>query len=56
MDTIGTSAPAGDMTTMSKGMAAPTENVTAEANAACTQKQTFRKLTIFVQCSLEVPS
>src|SRR5450759_1954007 len=35
-DTIGTSAPAGATTTMSKGMAAPTENVAAEVSAACT--------------------
>src|SRR5450759_1020085 len=35
-DTIGTSVPAGDTTTMSKGMAAPTENVAAEVSAACT--------------------
>ena len=35
-DTMGTSAPAGDTTTMSKGMAAPTANVAAEVSAACT--------------------
>src|SRR6185503_15059381 len=35
-DTMGTSAPAGDTTTMSKGMAAPTENITADVSAACT--------------------
>src|SRR5450756_176864 len=35
-DTSGTSAPAGDTTTMSKGMAAPTENDAAEVSAACT--------------------
>lgn len=35
-ETMGTSAPAGDTTTMSKGMAAPTENITADVNAACT--------------------
>ena len=35
-DTMGTSAPAGDTTTMSKGMAAPTENVAADVSAACT--------------------
>ena len=35
-DTMGTRAPAGDTTTMSKGMAAPTDNVAAEVNAACT--------------------
>jgi hypothetical protein len=33
---MGTSALAGDTTTMSKGMAAPTENVAADVNAACT--------------------
>jgi hypothetical protein len=33
--TIGTSAPAGDTTTMSKGMAAPTENDRADVSAAC---------------------
>ena len=32
-DTTGTSALAGDMTTMSKGMAAPTENVAADVRA-----------------------
>ena len=46
-DTMGTSAPAGDTTTMSKGMAAPTENVTADVSAACTG----RALVIF-----EIPS
>ena len=35
-DTMGTSALAGDTTTMSKGMAAPTENVAADVSAACT--------------------
>ena len=35
-DTMGTSAFAGDTTTMIKGMAAPTANVAAEVNAACT--------------------
>ena len=35
-DTMGTSAPAGDTTTMSKGMAAPKENDTADVSAACT--------------------
>ena len=35
-DTIGTSAPAGDTTTMSKGIAAPTENDAADVSAACT--------------------
>ena len=35
-ETIGPSALAGDTTTMSKGMAAPTENITADVNAACT--------------------
>ena len=35
-ETIGTSAPAGARTTISKGMAAPTENVAAEVSAACT--------------------
>ena len=35
-DTIGTSALAGEMTTISNGMAAPTENITADVNAACT--------------------
>jgi hypothetical protein len=35
-DTIGTSAPAGETITMSKGMAAPTEKVTADVSAACT--------------------
>src|SRR5580704_8865986 len=35
-DTMGTSAPAGDTTTMSKGIAAPTENETADVSAACT--------------------
>src|ERR1700686_4654477 len=35
-DTRGTSAPGGDTTTMSKGIAAPTENDAAEVSAACT--------------------
>ena len=35
-ETIGTSALAGDTTTMSNGMAAPTENITADVSAACT--------------------
>ena len=35
-ETIGTSAPAGDRTTISKGMAAPTENAAADVSAACT--------------------
>ena len=35
-NTTGTSALAGDTTTMSKGMAAPTENVAADVSAACT--------------------
>ena len=35
-DTIGTSKLAGDTTTISKGTAAPVENVTADVSAACT--------------------
>src|ERR1022692_4116839 len=35
-DTSGTSALAGDTTTLSRGMAAPTENDAADVNAACT--------------------
>src|SRR5665213_924389 len=35
-NTIGTSAPGGDITTISKGIAAPTENDAAEVSAACT--------------------
>src|ERR1700680_2616728 len=35
-DTMGTSAPAGDTTTMSNGIAAPTENDAADVSAACT--------------------
>ena len=35
-DTIGIIAPIGDMTTISKGKAAPIENVKADVNAACT--------------------
>ena len=35
-DTMGTSAAAGETTTMSKGIAAPTENVAADVRAACT--------------------
>jgi hypothetical protein len=33
---MGTSVLAGDATTMSKGMAAPAENITADVSAACT--------------------
>ena len=36
VDTMGTSALAGDTTTISKGIAAPTENITADVSAACT--------------------
>src|ERR1017187_7864635 len=36
VNTIGTSAPVGDTTTISKGIAAPTVNDAAEASAACT--------------------
>ena len=36
MDTIGMSIVGGDTTTMSNGMAAPTENVVADVRAACT--------------------
>src|SRR5665811_2241432 len=35
-DTMGTRALAGDTTTMSNGMTAPTENEAAEVSAACT--------------------
>ena len=35
-DTMATSAPAGDTKTMSRGMAAPTENDAADVSAACT--------------------
>ena len=35
-DTMGTSAPVGDTTTMSKGIAAPTANDAADVSAACT--------------------
>ena len=36
MTVAGTSAFAGDTTTMSNGMAAPIENIAAEVSAACT--------------------
>src|SRR6185312_11091568 len=35
-ETIGTSKLAGETTTISNGIAAPTENITAEVSAACT--------------------
>ena len=35
-DTIGTSTFVGETTTISNGMAAPTENITADVSAACT--------------------
>lgn len=40
-ETIGTSALLGDTTTISNGMAAPTENIAAEASAAWTGRATL---------------
>ena len=39
MNTTGTSIPGGDTTTINNGMAAPTENVTADVKAACTGRR-----------------
>ncbi len=46
---MGTSAPAGDTTTMSKGIAAPTENDAADVSAACTGRAAARAGQQFVE-------